>query len=311
MLNAYARNGGSYMLYHVGRVIARDFGVTTIAVMNSEREGRGEFVYDTDMQVIHRAALEREISDDDFLIMGPSFSHRWYGWQLPGFKLCYVQGFSTFRLLDVRLDHFVAVSEFVASFLLAVYGVKANVIPPFVSTECVGGIAAWSDRPPSIILPYVKGFSKLSKLSIAVLKQVFAERAPQVTIDEPIGVKHMPRNDFLAKLGSIRYLVSLSPADGCALVPLEAMALGTLVAGYDGFGSSQYMRPGENCLVAPFPRIERSANMLAEVIRKPSDAEVIAARGKLTANTFAYEAFRAAWLHELETAFALWRRRGH
>jgi hypothetical protein len=261
------------------------------------------------MPIIGHVALEREITDDDVLIMGPSFSHRWYGWQLPGFKICYVQGFSTFRLLDARLDYFVAVSEFVASFLLAVYGLKANVIPPFVSTECVGSITAWADRPPSIILPYVKGFSRLSKLSMIMLKHVFAERAPQVTIAEPIGVKHMPRTDFLEKLGSIRYLVALSPADGCALVPLEAMALGTLVAGYDGFGSRQYMRPGENCLVAPFPRIERSANMLAEIIRRPADAEALAARGKLTANRFAYEAFRSAWLHELETAFALWRRR--
>src|ERR1700722_7481965 len=111
VLNAYAHNGGSYMLYHVGRVIARDFGVTTIAVVNSEQGREGGFIYDTDMPIIGHVALEREITDDDVLIMGPSFSHRGYGWQLPGFKICYLQGFSTFRLLDARLDYFVAVSE--------------------------------------------------------------------------------------------------------------------------------------------------------------------------------------------------------
>src|SRR3569832_1099493 len=90
----------------------------------------------------------------------------------------------------------------------------------------------------------------------------------------------------------------LSAAEGFGLVPLEAMALGTLVIGYDGFGGRQYLRSGENCLVAPYPQIDRVADLLIEAVANPARSEALAARGPGTAAAFSYAAFRRAWIRE-------------
>jgi len=81
-------------------------------------------------------------------------------------------------------------------------------------------------------------------------------------------------------------------------VPLEAMAMGTMVVGYDGFGGRHYMRAGENCDVAPYPDIERVAEMLINAIRTPGRSEEIAARGVKTAAQYSRESFRRAWIEE-------------
>jgi glycosyltransferase involved in cell wall biosynthesis len=90
-------------------------------------------------------------------------------------------------------------------------------------------------------------------------------------------------------------LVSLSPAEGFGLVPLEAMAMGTTVIGFDAFGGREYMRPGKNCLVTSYPDIEGVAERLVAALGAPALAERLAEAGRLTALQFGYQRFRAAW----------------
>jgi len=54
-------------------------------------------------------------------------------------------------------------------------------------------------------------------------------------------------------------LYPLSVAEGFGLVPLEAMAMGSVVVGFDGYGGREHLTPGANCAVAA-ARPARSAS---------------------------------------------------
>src|SRR4051794_12194254 len=122
VVGAYMPNGGTRMAYHLGRILERDFGIPAIAVtVGDETPEAGIHDYDLRMPTVSLAQMESDIGADDILIANPSFSSHQFGFRLPGFKLCYVQGFSTFSLLDLKFDRFVAISDFVAGFLSTVY----------------------------------------------------------------------------------------------------------------------------------------------------------------------------------------------
>src|SRR4051812_4054937 len=106
--------------------------------------------------------METTIRDEDVLIVNPSFSKYMFGLRLPGRKICYVQGFTTFTILDCRFQRYVAVSEFIARFLQAVYGLTPNVIAPFVSTTH-SPTSDWWSRPAGSTLLYVKGSAAITR----------------------------------------------------------------------------------------------------------------------------------------------------
>lgn len=101
--------------------------------LGDEYPDRGVGAYDLEMPTLSRVQMEQQITHDDILIVNGGFSRFLFGWRIPGFKICYVQGFAQFNLLDRRLDHYVAVSDHVGGFLSAMYGIQARVIPPFIN----------------------------------------------------------------------------------------------------------------------------------------------------------------------------------
>ena len=301
VVGAYLPNGGTYMAYHLGCILQRDFGIPAVAVqMGSETRDNGVHAYAVDMPMLSREAMEREVAADDILIVNPSFSPHQFGWRLPGFKISYVQDFKTFQLLDRRLDHYVAVSDFVAAFLRTVYGLETAVIPPFVDLDLVASMDApeWAARPPHRVATYRKGMPEVWDLSYRRLRELVAGRAPHIVFAEPLAAGHVPQPKLLAHLGAARYFVTLSAAEGFGLVPLEAMALGTVVVGYDAFGGRHYLRSGENSLVAPYPDIDRVAEMLIAADADPTRSASIAAQGRATATHYSYAAFREKWIGE-------------
>ena len=300
VVGAHLPNGGTYMAWHLGRILERDFGIAAVAVrVGEETPDHGIHQYDLRMPQVAIAEMERAIGADDILVVNPSFSQHQFGMRLPGFKLSYVQGFNTFALLDLKFDHYVAASGFVAEFLRSTYAVDARVIPPFIDTVHLPPAPEWGQRPALSVLPYRKGLPEVWSASFARLRDLVAARAPQITFAEPLASTGVAHAQLLAQLGASRYLLSLSAAEGFGLVPLEAMAMGTLVLGYDGFGGRQYMRADENCLVAPYPHIERVAQMLIDAVNDPARSAQIARCGQETAARYDYAAFRQAWIGEL------------
>ena len=306
VIGAYLPNGGTLMAYHLGRILERDFGIHAIAVrVGDESPDHGIHAYDLHMPLVSREQMEHEIGDDDILIVNPSFSVCQFGWRLPGFKISYVQDFKTFALLDRKFDHYVAVSNFVGQFLLTVYDFETRVIPPFINLDNLPSAPDWAQRPETVVLPYAKGMPEIWDLSWQRLSEIVAARAPHITLAEPIPACGIPQQELLARIGAARYFLSLSAAEGFGLVPLEAMAMGTTVIGYDGFGGRQYMRPNENCAVVPYPQIERVAELLIAAVRDPGPSEQMARRGRETAARYSYAAFRQAWIKEFSQALQI------
>jgi hypothetical protein len=305
VVGAYLANGGAAMAYHLGRILEFDFGFQAIAVaVGDEHPDEGVRGYDLRMPIVSIDDMERQIAPDDVLIVNAGYSRFLFGWRIPGFKIAYVQGFAQFNLLDRRLDHFVAVSDMVARHLEAVYDLDVRVIPPFIDLADAPRHPAWSERPSNLVLPYRKGLLDVWALSFRRVQEILADRAPEISLAEPIQGP-MPQTELWSHIAGARYLLTLSAAEGFGLVPLEAMALGTLVVGYDGFGGRQYMRSGDNCMVAPFAQIERVADLLIDIVRDSPRAEAMVERARVTAAAFTYEAFRRAWIDELSAVLSL------
>ncbi len=93
-------------------------------------------------------------------------------------------------------------------------------------------------------------------------------------------------------------MLVISPAEGFGLLPLEAMAMGATVVGFDGFGGLDYMRPGVNCAVAPYLDIESVAENLIAVIQSPEYGAKLAESGRATAKWHSYSKFRRSWVEE-------------
>jgi hypothetical protein len=240
--------------------------------------------------------MEQRIADGDILLASPSFSNYLFGPRLPGRKLMYIQGFNTFALLDRYFDRYVCVSSrFVARFVKTAYEVRAPVIPAFIDLDRLPTVTAWHGRPAASIFVHVKGDPTFREVVLARLRDAVARRVPGIDLDNILEGPPIAHADFLARIGACRYLVSLSAAEGFGVVPLEAMALGTTVIGFDGFGGREYRKSGRNCLVTRYPDIEGVAERLVTALGAPAFAERLAEGGRVTASRFGYERFRAAW----------------
>lgn len=293
VVGACIANGGTLMAYHIGRILELDFGYQGIAVrVGTEQWDETRHAYDLKFPIVSIEEMEKTISDDDLMIVNPSFSRFHFGTRCPGRKISYVQGFNTFPLLDARLDRYVAVSGFVQNFLRQTYAIDAPVIPPFVERVDMPEPVDWSQRPAQSVFTYVKDCDGSAPLFFDRFKSIVGSRA---TFHDSSAAMALPRRELLERIASSQYFLSLSAAEGFGLVPLEAMALGTVVVGFDGFGGRQYFEPGLNSAVIPYPRIEAAADNLLRLTEQPELAQRLSAAGRETAARYTYETFREAW----------------
>ena len=317
VVEGYVPNGGTYMAYHVARILHIDFGydvrVVTVGPGVDQGHMHGLFSYDPVFPSISLGGCDDLIDEDDVLLCNPSFSMHNLGLRLRGRKLMYVQGFSTYSLLDRFFDHYVAVSGFVRGFLSQTYGIQAPVIPAFIPDnqfiphgEAVRDtVVTWDSRPPFSIEMNTKGdWSHQLLLLDRVRRELKSrDRDLEEIIDwDAIAGRtrsRLPRDQFLERVSSARYLLTLSVAEGFGLVPLEAMGMGTVVLGFDGYGGREYMVPGQNCAAAAYPDVSGLVDGMIHAMRDPAFAQRIAAAGVETASRYTYEAFRSAWVREL------------
>lgn len=317
VVEGYVPNGGAYMAYHLAKMLHVDFGydvrVVTTDPSGAARHDHGLFLYDPVFPCVPLVGCEDVIREDDVLICNPSFSSLNLGLKTRGRKLMYVQGFSTFSVLDRFFDHYVAVSGFVRGFLSQTYGIEAPVIPAFVpGTDLAPRVAsasspvmAWESRPAYSVELNVKGdWSQQLLLLRRVRGELKArDRALEEAIDWDAAVERgrsrTPRDQLLSRIASARYLLTLSVAEGFGLVPLEAMGMGTVVLGFDGYGGREYMVPGQNCAVATYPDVVGLVDGMIRAMRDPVFSQRIAAAGVETATRYTYASFRSAWVSEL------------
>ncbi len=328
VIEAYTPNGGAYMAYHVARILHIHYGYRVCVVMSSPTPSslrkrsifdfsitrQTIFNYDIEFPCVSLADCERLIRDNDVLIANPSFSSLQLGLRCRGLKIMYAQGFTTFKSLDCFFDHYFAVSGFVQNVLRQTYGIAAPVIPAFLAdverlpppAALVDSAAAWESRPSFSLALNLKGDPVQQMLLLNELRSKL--KAKDQTLEASIdwigalerGREQVPRKQFLERLASVRYLLTLSLTEGFGLIPLEAMALGTVVLGFDGFGGQEYMVQGTNCAVVACPNIDAAAAAMIRVMRDDALAKQLVNNAVRTASSYTYEAFSKAWIEQFD-----------
>lgn len=290
------------MAYHVGRILKLDFGYNPISVLiGSETWDHTKHLYDPEFPTLSVKELVKNIACDDIVVINPSYSNLMLGLQSTCTKICYVQGFNTYALLDA-FDHYVAVSGIVKRFLQAVYEIDAPVIPPFFERDSMPRLEEWNERPQGSVFVYVKGPYQSAAIVLDELKK---RVTPNVRFVDVVQSMSLPRRDLLFRMAACRYMLTLSPAEGFGLVPLEAMAVGTAVVGFDAFGGRDYFRNMENCAVVPWPKVDLLSQYLIAVVENESLGARLARAGTRTPELYTYELFRSAWKHYLTTVVGL------
>ena len=100
-------------------------------------------------------------------------------------------------------------------------------------------------------------------------------------------------------MGHVRTLINLTLVEGFGLVPLEAMAMGTMVTGLDGLAGRDYMRSGDNCLVTSFDQLDTLPSIVHQALSDDALAERCVESARNTARQYSFAAFESAWLKTL------------
>jgi glycosyltransferase involved in cell wall biosynthesis len=292
------------MAYHIALLAHLEFGFEVVNVECPE-PNHGIFVYPILFPTVTLEHVMEAAADEDILIVNPSYSQHWFGLRCRGRKVMYIQGFSTFQLLDCRFDLYVSASTFVQRFIVGTYGIHTCVIPPFIRIDRFPSMLPWGGRRAGSILVSQKGDENLQRLLLDRLRRELESRAVGIGLGD-MRLSGVPQAELFDQIGTYRYFLTLSPAEGFGLIPLEAMAMGVTVLGFDGFGGRDYMRSGVNCDVTAFADIEGVADRIVRAVTDLDYALALARAGQETAQRqcFTYDHFRAGWLAQFNRLLA-------
>lgn len=306
VMGAYIPAGGTHMAYEIGRVAHKSLGLSCHAVIcDQESPQQSVFDYPEIFDSVQRGDLPGIVRPQDLLICNPSFSDGSVGLIHNCRKLMYVQGFNTFTTLDRWFDSHIAVSGFVQDYLANVYGLEAPIIRPFVTIDNIPQKSWWSREKDSVWF-YLKGNQTTQMAILERFRQELRNLDPaaEAAIDwdgSILWAGSQKQHTLLTKLAERRHFVTLSACEGFGLVPLEAMAMGTTVLGFDGFGSRDYMRSGANCLVQVYPNLKGVAVDLLNCLHHEERAATIAARGPATAARYSRAQFEVSWQLQIQS----------
>lgn len=290
---AFVQAGGTYMAYHLGRILRQEFGLEVAAV--GARPSGGMFHYPVPLPVVDEDELVRRAAPDDLLICNPSFSDRLFGLRLPCRKLCYVQGLRTFQVLDVFFDRYVFVSGWVREFVNRYYGIDGPVIPAFIESDvfhAAGAAAAPHRRPVCAVM-----LRKHEPVVLESLRRVYARMFGGAPPVELIPVVAQP--DLADAFRRSRVFLGLDVMEGFGLPMLEAMACGCAVVGWDSGGCSEFARWGHDALLARYGDFESLARLLHAALTDDGLAASLGSAGAAAAAAFDRDRFERSWVAEL------------
>jgi glycosyltransferase involved in cell wall biosynthesis len=285
------------MLHGIAELLRVHFGFpVTIVTTSDELAPEPEIASQLQFATMSIDNLPSVVGRDDLLVMSPAFSQHWLGQRSDCRKVMYVQHFNTYSVLDCFFDSYVCVSEFCSSVLKTTYGIQAPVIPAFVEVPERISRLPWRDRHPRRILVNSKGDARLNALTLETIVGKVHRVFPDAVFEDLVANAWIPHGDLLERLAGTRYLLTLSATEGFGLVPLEAMALGVAVTGFDGYGGREYMRLGKNCECMPFPEVGAVSDRLIGLLGDIDHAEQLSRNGIETAAQFRRAAFEERWI---------------
>jgi glycosyltransferase involved in cell wall biosynthesis len=301
--SAYAPYGGTYMNYHVGLALHERHGLECVVVDMEKSSPDPVFDYPVRFDSIDLATMERSIGPDDLLFSSPVYSPQLLGLRVKARKVMYMQHFITAPVLDGFFDHYVSVSKFVSRHYELVCGLTSPVIGPFIHVERIPAGVPWDDRIADEVLVIGKVLKEFRDVSALVrlfsaFTEAMRERHPSLPHRfrlVELEKNRVPHRELLSMMAQYRYLVVLSPAEGFGLMPLEGMAAGCTLAGFHGCGGLDYMRPGFNCEVVGYPRMDLLADCVARILGDESHARRLAHQGRQDAQGFTLARFQKNW----------------
>lgn len=293
VFEGYIPRGGTYMAYQIGRICYEKFGVP-VYVVGSNKTNSNFFNYDYEFPVVSTEYLHKEVKDDDLLICNPSFSNNFFGIKLPCKKLMYIQDIKTFQVLDVFFDYYVSVSSFVQDFISRYYNIKTQVILPFINHHLFNKGLPWEEREDKfLVLNFKEHTMPLLEHIISCYKKRYPFSQKEIQVISNV------KQEVLAELmGRYRYYLTLSPVEGFGLLPLEAMASGCAVFGFDGMGGREYFK-SHNSYVVQYGSVNELIELLYLTELNPEEVFLTAKLGMREAQRFTKQIFDENWFNYL------------
>lgn len=193
---------------------------------------------------------------------------------------------------DHGVESVLAVSRSVAGSVAAHFGMDSTVIPPSVDIDTFRP----GPKEPSIVFMARKNWPGAERILARARTSGFALRP----------IDGLSRGDVARELGRASIALLASPSEGFGLFALEAMASGCLLVGFAGGGGLEFMRDGENCLLAPDGDETRAAELLrlaVNLVARSRHGKLVR-RGIATARLFSPERERHAVLRFWRTFLA-------
>jgi hypothetical protein len=133
----------------------------------------------------------------------------------------------------------------------------------------------------------------------SAIQKIFQLKHRELQWTRWVAIENRTERETAEIFGRSAVVLSLPFLESFGLIPLEAMASGALVAGFDGYGGQEYAR-AENGLWFPPDHLEEAADALARLINglMRQDQQVLQMReaGFATAARYSKQATRAALL---------------
>lgn len=293
--NGYGDTGGAFLNYQIGRICHENFGRKLIIVYNRKvnRKQGGEhprFHYSYDFPAMSVEKMQERAKPDDLFICNPAHSTKWFGPSLNMKKLMYIQGINTFPVLDIFFDHYACVSKFVQDHINNVYNIKPKIISPFINHSVFKNEIPWEKRSDDILILNYKGYAKVA---FEHLHKSFINK--KSTLSFKLIDTVMSQEELADLYNHHKYFLTLNPTEGFGLPPLEAMASGCAVIGFDSMGGRDYFENGQNAFIVPYGDFEQLAYILERMEEDPDIGETLARNGVLTAKSFTFEKFEKDW----------------
>lgn len=300
VFNGYGDRGGSFLNATIGKICHKKFGSPLFMVRNRREPRKGKFhprfKYPLDYPEIHISEMKKRIKPDDLFICNPTHSTKWFGLNLPSKKLMYIQGMNTYPVLDIFYDHYVSVSRFVQQHINRIYNIKPPIISPFINHEIFKNKTPWNQRKNALLILGYKGYAGPA---FRHLNEFYKKKYPLSSIEFEL-VDNLSQKELADVFNRHKYHLTLNPSEGFGLPPLEAMACGCAVVGFDSMGGREYLQHEKNGYIVNYGDFEQLAEYLRKIELAPNTGENIAKEAVQTASHFSYDHFESEWTKYLE-----------
>lgn len=284
--------GGAEMARRVGQLAAVLTGGELVDVPLDEADLARRPPHPAFARAVPATALAP--APEDVLIVNEAFSNLHCAARFSGRKIMFVQAFSVSEFVDAPFDLYISNSKATQRWLRALWGIRSQVIEPFVSAP----IPDEQPREPAAdLLVYLKcDRDGETKLWNGFYEPALRKR--ELSYTALYGVE-LPQEEFFAALRRHRGVLFLQLSEGYGLVPVEAAILGVTPFGFDGNGGREFARRLPRRTLHPWPQHNAVLRDLEAFRADPAAFQIPQnIREKLRAH-YSRERFDRQWLRAL------------